>query len=127
MFSHLNLVLVSRLALTFASPPQDAGDRTIQLSPVDFHLPANISNDENPFNASNVLRIQCDGEKYGFDPDVADCQNARSYYTRSSQLFTYGERHSGLGENVFPLPYRMMGGTLSKSLRFFTFALKTVC
>ena len=126
MFSTSILVIFSRLALTFASPLQDAGDHAIQLSPVDSRLFANISNDENPFNASNVLRIQCDGEKYGFNPDVADCQNARSYYTRSSKLFTYGERHSGLGEMVFPLPYRMMGGALPESLKLFTFALKIV-
>ncbi|KAF6217540.1 hypothetical protein HO133_006878 [Letharia lupina] len=111
MFSKSVLVFMFPLALTFASPLQDAGDQTIQLSSVDFRSPANLSDDETAIrlNVSNEIRIQCDGEKYGFNPDVVDCQNARSYYKRSSTPFTYGERHSGHGINVFPLPYRLMG------------------
>lgn len=120
MFSKLILVLVSLLAVTFASPLQDARGQTIQLSPVDFRLPANVSDSESAIrlNTSNKLKIQCDGAKYGFNPDVPDCQNARSYYKRSSKLFTYGERHSGHEINVFPLPYRLMGGKLV--FEFFT-------
>ncbi len=89
----------------------------MQLSPVDFPLPANISSSESAYrpNTSNAIQVQCDGEKYGFNPDVSDCQKARSYYKRSSQLFTYGERHSGHEVNVFPLPYRLMGGKQPKS------------
>lgn len=111
MFSQLALLLVSPLTLTFASAVQDAGGQTIQPSPV------NISNDVPGLrlNMSNDLRVQCDGEKYGFNPIVTDCQNARSFYKRSSQLFTYGERHSGHGINVFPLPYRLMGGRLPEA------------
>lgn len=122
MFSISVLVFMFPLALTFASPLQDAGDQTIQLSSVDFRSPANLSDNETAIrlNVSNEIRIQCDGEKYGFNPDVADCQNARSYYKRSSTPFTYGERHSGHGINVFPLPYRLMGGMLSESSNFFT-------
>ena len=122
MYLRLILNVLSSLALTSASPPQAAGDQAVQLEPVDFRLPANISNGQNvtQTNASNELRIQCDGNKYGFNPNVPDCQNARSYYKRSSRLFTYGERHSGHGTNVFPLPYRLMGGTLSQSLKLFT-------
>lgn len=120
MFSKSSLLLACQLAFSLASPLQHAGDQTTQLSPIDFRLAANLSNDESAIqaNASNELKIQCDGEKYGFNPDVADCQDARSYYKRSSQLFTYGERHSGHGINVFPLPYRLMGGMPSESSNF---------
>lgn len=121
MISTLVLVLGSPLALTFASTLQDTGGPTIQLSPVDFPLPANVSENEtaNTLNTSNAIQVQCDGEKYGFNPDVSDCEKARSYYKRSSQLFTYGERHSGHEVNVFPLPYRLMGGRQPESLKFF--------
>ena len=121
MFSRFFLALVCPLALTRASPPPNAEDQTIP-SPKDSPLPASTSRDgiDVPLNASNGLRIQCDGEKYGFNPKVADCQNAREYYTRSSKLNTYGQRHSGYGVNVFPLPFRTMGGTLLKPLRFLT-------
>lgn len=111
MFSKLVPVLVRFLALTSASILQDAGGQITRLSPVASRLPVNIANGEfTPrINASNGIRIQCDGEKYGFNPNVPDCQNARSFYTRSSKLYTYGERHSGHDINVFPLPYRLMG------------------
>ena len=121
MISTLVFVIGSPLALTFASTLQDTGGPTMQLSPVDFLLPANISDNEsaNRLNTSNAIQVQCDGEKYGFNPDVSDCENARSYYKRSSKPFTYGERHSGHDINIFPLPYRLMGGRQPESLKFF--------
>lgn len=114
MYSELVVILFCPLVLALVSTLQDAGRQT-NHAPVDLRLPANFSNDETSiqFNASNKIRIQCDGEKYGFNPNVPDCQDARSYFKRSSVLFRYGERHSGLGPDVFPLPYRLMGGTLS--------------
>ena len=122
MFSTIIFVLISLLALKLASTLQAAGDQTIQLSPLDFRLPVSTSENQSAIrlNASNAIHVQCDGEKYGFNPNVPDCQNARSYYKRSSQLFTYGERHSGHGINVFPLPYRLMGGKPSDSLKLFS-------
>ena len=118
MFSRTFLALVWPLALTRASPPPNTEDQTIP-SPKDLLLPASTSRDsiDVTLNASNALRIQCDGEKYGFNPKVTDCQNARAYYARSSKLLTYGERHSGHDVDVFPLPFRSMGGTL---LQLFT-------
>ena len=112
MLSKSILVLAFRLIMTSAGPVQDAEEQTIQL------LPANISENEfaGGFNPSNALKIECDGQKYGFNPNVPDCQQARTFYKRSAQLFTYGERHSGHGTDVFPLPYRLMGGQLPQSL-----------
>lgn len=114
MFASLLLALNGPLAFTFALAPSNSEDQTTQLSPSNQILPANVSKDGNTatFNASNDLQIQCDGEKYGFNPNVTDCQDARSYYKRSSKLFTYGERHSGHPIDVFPLPFRLMGGKL---------------
>ncbi|KAM0796912.1 hypothetical protein BDR22DRAFT_892841 [Usnea florida] len=105
MLSHLIVVLAFPLSLTVAGPLLEAGEQMMQL------LPANIS--ENEFvggsNASNELKIECNGQKYGFNPNVPDCQDARTLYKRSAQSFTYGERHSGHGVDVFPLPFRLMG------------------
>ena len=114
MFASLLLALNVPFALTSALPPSNGEDQTIQLSHLDQLLPANVSKDDpaTGFNASNNLRIQCDGEKYGFNPNVTDCQDARAYYKRSSRLFTYGERHSGHSIEAFPLPFRLMGGKL---------------
>ena len=114
MLSKSILVLAFRLMPTFAGPLQDAGEQTIQL------LRTNISENESAgeFNASNALKIECDGQKYGFNPNVPDCQDARTFYKRSAQLFTYGKRHSSHGIEVFPLPYRLMGSELPQSLIF---------
>ena len=114
MFASLLFALSGLLALIFALPPSNREDQTIQLSPSDQISPANISQNDDVarFNASNDLQIQCDGEKYGFNPNVTDCQDARAYYKRSSKPFTYGERHSGHPIEVFPLPFRLMGGKL---------------
>ena len=114
MFASRLFALIVLVALTFALPPSIHQDQRIQLSPLQQLLPVNISKDDGAINlnASNDLQIQCDGEKYGFNPNVNDCQNARSYYKRSSRLFTYGERHSGHPTDVFPLPFRLMGGEL---------------
>ena len=96
------------LALTLISRPPNAEYQTIQLSPA--NIPSNTLTTK--VNASNELQIECDGEKYGFNPNVADCQNAKSYYKHSTVLFEFGERHSGHSIDVFPLPFRLMGGTL---------------
>ena len=114
MFASLLLAFNVPIALTFALLPSNGEDQTIQLSPSDQLLPANVSQDNvaTSFNVSNNLQIQCDGEEYGFNPNVTDCQAARSYYQRSSQLFTYGERHAGHTVEAFPLPFRLMGGKL---------------
>ena len=70
-----------------------------------------------PFNTStpnlNALDIQCDGSKYGFNPNLADCDGARSYIAPDSEQQVFGERHTGLPDNVFPLPYAIVGGKQS--------------
>ena len=114
--SEMLLVIISTLICllgpTVASSAYNANDHTPQLGPADILSLANISQGQDAVrvNASNKLQIQCDGEKYGLNPDLADCQNARSYYKRSKERFTYGERHSGHGADIFPLPFRTMGG-----------------
>lgn len=124
MFPKSILFLLSPLTFTFASTLQSISDQTIRLSPPNSPSFANISGDGDEaatsLNASsNAIQVQCDGEKYGFNPKVDDCQDAKSYYKRSSKLFTFGERHSGHAMNVFPLPYRLMGGMLLRSLDIF--------
>ena len=110
MFTGFVLALIGPLGVTIASQPPN----TQQLSPLDSLVLLNGSNAEDAIeiSASNDLHIQCDGEKYGSNPNVIDCQDARSYYKRSSQLFTYAERHSGQPASAFPLPVRQMGGKL---------------
>ena len=56
------------------------------------------------------LEIHCNGEHFGFHPIISDCESAKEHMAPDSTLLTWGERHSGLGPGVIPMPYRIMGG-----------------
>ena len=64
-----------------------------------------------PLNASqeNAYNIRCDGEKYGYNPNIIDCESAKEYLLPDTRIWVFGERHTGLPENIVPLPYRIMG------------------
>ena len=65
----------------------------------------NASSPDNP-----ALVIRCSGEHFGFNPDLTDCGSAKEYITPDIEQRTWGVRHSGLGPETFPLPFRIMGG-----------------
>ena len=56
------------------------------------------------------MLIHCSGLHFGYSPNVADCESAKEYITPDSKQYPWGRRHTGLDPNVFPLPYRIMGG-----------------
>lgn len=60
--------------------------------------------------ALRALEITCNGEYFGFNPSISDCQSALNHIAPDYEQFLWGLRHTGLGDSVFPLPYRMMGG-----------------
>ena len=57
-----------------------------------------------------VYQIQCDGDRYGHNPDIRDCEIAHLNIEPDSKQYTFGERHTGLPADVFPLPWISMGG-----------------
>ena len=99
-----------------ATPLQGTIGQTIEVStaprPVslDLMVPSNVSIQH--LNALNVsdFNIQCNGAKYGFNPSLADCEDARAYLAPDTEPITFGERHTGLPDDTFPLPDLMMGG-----------------
>ena len=58
------------------------------------------------------LDIMCSGEHFGLSPNVQDCHSARRQIRSDSTQRKWGQRHTGLSEPYFPLPYRVMGGEL---------------
>ena len=104
-----------------ATPLQGIYGQTINLSPapnltsLDLSFPSDAPIQD--FNASsgNGFDIRCDGSTYGFNPSLSDCESARSHIVPDSEQFNFGDRHTGLPESTFPLPYMIMGGTLEKS------------
>ena len=100
-----------------AIPFQETHVQTMALSTapnatsLDLSFPSNVSVEELNAPSAWGLYIRCNGARYGFNPSLADCEGARSYITPDSNKITFGERHTGLPETTFPLPYMIMGGT----------------
>lgn len=64
----------------------------------------NVSSSDN-----SALKVHC-SKNFGLNPDIVDCETAKEQISPEYGLITWGERHTGLGPSVFPLPYRIMGG-----------------
>lgn len=66
----------------------------------------------NGTSAENDYELTCDGSKYGgYNLDVDDCLSALSRFIRSRNSITFAERDSPhLTDDMFPLPWRWMGG-----------------
>lgn len=57
----------------------------------------------------NAFTIRCDGETYGYNPNILDCERAKRYLIPDTTIRIFGERHTGLPASFVPLPYRVMG------------------
>ncbi|CAF9911481.1 MAG: hypothetical protein ALECFALPRED_007335 [Alectoria fallacina] len=105
----------------FAKPLQAVDDQTLQADPDDLRLPSQSSNLPLTSNATSPLvntsvsldvSIECDGDEYGFKPDVDDCTNALGRQLVGREQIRFGQRGSISSEKFFPLPYRLMGKML---------------
>ena len=67
----------------------------------------------NSTGVKQPLEITCTGDYFGHNPSISDCHSALSHIAPDHVQFLWGLRHRGLGDSVFPLPYRMMGGEFS--------------
>ena len=119
------------LALS-AMPLQGTHGQTVKVSTatsLDLLVPSNASFQDLDAPSGRNLNVRCDGAKYGFNPSLADCEGARSYIAPESTQFTFGDRHTGLPEGTFPLPYMMMGGRLeeAKETSFISFTDDNLC
>ena len=79
----------------------------------DSYLSAlNLSTSNTSLTANPLpLDIKCSGSHFGWRPSISDCESAKDYIAPDSTRYPWGQRRTGLGDNVFPLPYRVMGGT----------------
>lgn len=64
-------------------------------------------------SAGNRIDVQCNGTRFGYNPNLVDCQSAKSYIYPDLVQRTWKERYTpGLTEDGFPLPFRVMGGNM---------------
>lgn len=103
-----------------ATPLQSIQNSVLRLSPlpniVDPILPSNASILALDASGDEGFNIRCDGDTYGYNPNIRDCEAAKEYLLPDTKTFTFGERHTGLPEDTIPLPYRVMG---DKALCYF--------
>lgn len=79
-------------------------------------LIASLRNITNSPVAVNSLQTKC-SEHFGVNPVFSDCQSARDHISPDAVQYLWGARHTGLPDNVFPLPYRIMGRKLFRRNR----------
>ncbi len=61
-------------------------------------------------SAENAIGIECNGALYGFNPNIADCEGAAQSINPDSDQLLWRERHTGVDNEVFPLPFAVFGG-----------------
>ena len=111
MFLRASLLLMLPFGfITLGSPFESTKDDTLT-----FSATPNIVKPVSPTNASintpgdNGFTVVCDGDTYGHNPDIRDCETAKENLIPDSSIWTLGERRTGLPPQTVPLPYRVMG------------------
>lgn len=89
------------------SPPSDSSSQSVPELPSTLYQ--NLASE---LSVSSSLDILCSGKHFGFHPSFLDCQAAQQTIIPDMTQHIFGERHTGLGDDVFPLPFRVMGGML---------------
>lgn len=93
------------------SPPSNPSSKPGYNPPTTLYQ--NIASELNISSPQNaVLDVKCSGNYFGFNPSIVDCGAAKEIITPDTAQHLFGERHTGLGDDVFPLPFRVMGGKL---------------
>lgn len=54
--------------------------------------------------------IECNGTLYGFNPNIADCENAAQSIMPDREQITWSERRPGSPGDFFSLPFAVFGG-----------------
>lgn len=113
--SHIfNIVSLCTVAI-FAKPLQMMTKNTssLSMSPdlIDATFMPNTSASTPALNTSveNFLSIECNGDLYGFNPNIADCEGAALFIPPDSDQMTWAERHTGARYPFARLPFAVFG------------------
>lgn len=109
----LKLFALTFSFFAFTKALSEVVDQALQLSSLpnlpEFY-PSNQSNSSSGPSTENRFHVECDGDYFGYNLNIGDCQDAESYITVDSTQRTFAQRHTGMEQSAFPLPYRLMGG-----------------
>ena len=110
--AHLVVALGPVRPATQGLNPNDTS-HVIKARPASGYLaldldPTRETNDSLASFSGENLHIQCDGYSYGTGLNLSDCQEAIAFFPASFRQVQWAERHTGLPEQTFPLPYKAM-------------------
>ena len=112
IFSFLSLCAVAILAKPLQITSGNAPRQSVSANLIDAAFASDVSTSTSALNnsAQNSMSIDCNGALYGFNPNIADCQGAAQAIVPDIHQTIWGERHTGLPGDVFPLPFAVFGG-----------------
>ena len=108
----LSLCTIVVLAKPLQVTAEENPSASLSSGVVDAAFVSNISTGSSAWNTSaeNSFNVECDGNLYGFYPNIADCEGAVQSFDPDSEQIIWGERHTGLPIETFPLPFVVFGG-----------------
>lgn len=71
---------------------------------------SNIPTSTPALNPPSNYNIDCNGTLYGFNPNIADCENAAQSIMPDREQLIWSERRPGSPGDFFPLPFVVFGG-----------------
>ena len=112
LFSVLSLCTIVILAKPLQMSTEENRNASLSSSVVDAAFVSNVSTSSGALNttAENAFNIECDGNRYGFNPNIADCEGAVQTIAPEWEPFVWGQRHTGLPVGTFTLPFAVFGG-----------------
>ena len=102
---HVRAVLTKPLLINDESTPSLSVSNLVGAA-----FASNRSTGKPATDPSENYLIRCDGSLYGFNPNIADCEGAAHSIIPDSEQLIWRERHTGLPEDYFPLPFAVFGG-----------------
>ena len=113
---HISILLSFWAFLSLATPLDITEDQALEESnPPDvtgLNPPSSLNASAPVLDTSRLsagLEIECNGTQYGHYPPISDCRTAIDWIAPDITQLTFGQRHTGLPHDVFPLPYISMG------------------
>lgn len=83
------------------------------ISPSNLLSPANmLASSSNTSSSGNLLKIACDGTKYGKNLKVNSCRSVFNFMMKNETQFTFAERDSGVPSDI-SLPLRTLSSKTS--------------
>ena len=100
-------------SITLGHALLSASKNSLTLLNGNFPTTANESTNATTPDNPLPLVVRCSGQHFGWSPSISDCESAKANIVPEVVQYTWGERRTGLSDEVFPLPFRVMGGELT--------------